>query len=86
MQAKNNRLLLIACFTAIFLTGDAACLDRNDSIRMMINRVFGFRFFQATCNQLIFLRSLYTKRKVINLFLSYVKVVSIFFEFHKRCS
>jgi hypothetical protein len=63
MQAKNNSLLLMARFAEILLAGDAACLDRKDFVHMIIFRIFGFSFFQATCNQRIFLRSLYTKRK-----------------------
>lgn len=62
MQAKNISLLLMARFAEIFLASDAACLDRKDFVHMIFFRIFGFSFFQATCNQRIFLRSLYTKR------------------------
>ena len=77
MQAKNNRLLLAARFVAIFPASGSARLDRKDFLPMIIFRIIGFSFFEATCNQRIFLSSLYMKQKEINLFLSYDKATTI---------
>ena len=54
MQAKNNSLLLIARFAAIFLASGSVCLDRNDFIHMMITRLFGFRFFRQLVTNVFF--------------------------------
>jgi len=62
-------------FAEFFPARGSACLDRNDFIHMIIFRRFGVPFFQAICNQRLFLRSLYTKRKEINPFLSDDKTV-----------